>query len=998
MKNLSPEINLGASEAGMMDLSTFSADEGALYPLVGEWLYFSDELLTTEEIKAKRDEAQIKTYPQDWMEESVKKDYNYGTFYTELSLPDDLLRENLSLHVPKPRLALKLFIDDELVGASGNPASTIDEFEASMSPYIAHFHTEKQTIDIVLHVSNDDTTPPTPVTPIAFGTTDAIQDNKVISMVSKLIVVTAFCFILIFAIFLYFYLQANAKKIMFYLAIYMIFNILTTLLDYDQVLLLDMPFSYEIKSKMYRLSYVFTALFAFQFFRYFLAEYKTARWYHYYPYVSIGYATFVIIAPLTLIDTFSAFLLVIFLVPIIYIVVKFARALQDEAEDVELLLLMGISLLNNLLWSVYKTSTNTLTFEYYPIDVLIALFLFALYWLRKYIRHTEKIEALTEELIEKDKSKDDFLAQTSHELRNPLHSMINIAELVVQNPQNKLVQADKKSMDLLLSVGKRMSLLIDDLLDLTLLSEKRLRLEKTAVNMRTVVATVIDMLYYLVLPKNITIKNNIAHDFPAVYADESRLIQLVLNIAHNAIKYTDDGEIVITASVKDGKAWIEVRDTGRGIAPEQMDTIFEPFMKRNEVDGIGLGLQVTKELIEHHGGTIAITSELDEGTTVLFTLPLAEKSTVLVATQDIVSSVEIADESEESDIEQDIQVSKAKILLVDDDQVNVEVIAKLLQADRYEVVTALSGQEALQKMQTTPVDLVISDVMMPHMSGYELVKKIREQYAISELPIILLTARGKMTDLNAGFQVGANDYVVKPVDALELRARVKALTDLQVAVKDQLKLEAAWLQAQINPHFLYNTINSIMMMAKANPAKMQYLLEKFVYFLRTSYNFQSKESLVLLRDELQLVDAYLSIEKERFGDRLQILWGIDESLDIYIPPLSLQTLVENALKHGILNRMEGGTITLQSIEEAEYIDIIIQDDGVGMSKETIKKVKEHEFAKEYGIGLINTDKRLRKWLQTSLMIDSDVNEGTKITIRIQKDIQQTISPNYKIEM
>src|SRR5699024_11832335 len=91
MKNLSPEINLGASEAGMMDLSTFSADEEALYPLVGEWLYFSDELLTTEEIKAKRDEAQIKTYPQDWMEESVKKDYNYGTFYTELSMPDDLL-------------------------------------------------------------------------------------------------------------------------------------------------------------------------------------------------------------------------------------------------------------------------------------------------------------------------------------------------------------------------------------------------------------------------------------------------------------------------------------------------------------------------------------------------------------------------------------------------------------------------------------------------------------------------------------------------------------------------------------------------------------------------------------------------------------------------------------------------------------------------------------------------------------------------------------------
>jgi len=771
---------------------------------------------------------------------------------------------------------------------------------------------------------------------------------------------------------------------MFYLAIFMIFNILTTLLDYDQVLLLDLPFSYEIKSKMYRLSYVFTVLFAFQFFRYFLAEYKTPCWFNYYFYVNIAYVIFVVVSPLTWIDTYSAFLLVIFLVPLVYIVVKFSSAIRDDAEDVELLLLMGISLLNNLLWAVYKTSTNTLTFEYYPIDVLIALFLFALYWLRKYIRHTEKIEALTEELIEKDKSKDDFLAQTSHELRNPLHSIINIAELVVQNPQNKLMIEDKKSMDLLLSVGKRMSLLIDDLLDLTLLSEKRLRLDKAPVHMRTVVSTVIDMLDYLVLPKNIRIKNRIPHDFPAVYADESRLIQLVLNLVHNAIKYTNDGGIVITASVKDGKAFIEIQDTGRGIAPEQMDTIFEPFMKSEEVDGIGLGLQVTKELIEYHGGTIQITSELHVETTVLFTLPFAAETKVLEMPQDVISSVEIADESEESDIEQDIQVSKAKILLVDDDQVNVEVIAKLLQADCYEVVTALSGQEALQKMQTTAVDLVISDVMMPHMSGYELVKRIREQYAISELPVILLTARGKMTDLNTGFQAGANDYVVKPVDALELRARVKALTDLQVAIKDQLKLEAAWLQAQINPHFLYNTINSIMMMAKANPAKMQYLLEKFVYILRTSYSFQSKESLVLLKEELQLIDAYLSIEKERFGDRLQILWGIDESLDIYIPPLSLQTLVENALRHGILNRVEGGMITLQSVETADYIDIIVQDDGVGMSGEMIQKIKDHEATKEHGIGLINTDKRLRKWLQTSLMIESEMNEGTKITIRIRK--------------
>src|SRR5690625_2416416 len=484
MMNVSPKVNFGESEAGVMDLSSFESGK-ALYPLAGEWLYYPDVLLSADEIKKNPDKGHVKHYPQDWLEQSAIKDYNYGTFYTRLYIHDNLLHKSLSFHVPNARLASKLFVDGELLGASGNPSNNLVDFEASMSPYIVHFFAEKNTLDIVLHVSNNGTEPPVPLTPIVFGTTDSIQENQVFTIISKLVVVTVFSFMFLFAVFLSLHLKMSQRKTMFYLAIYFIFNILTVMLDYDRVILLDLPLAYEIKSKILRISYVLNALFAFQFFKHFLSEYKTATLYNYYPYANILYVLFLIIAPMELIDKYGASLVVIFIIPIMYFVVKLFRAVRHGAQDAELLLLVGLSMLNNLLWSIYKNFTDVLTFEYYSIDAFIELVLFILYWIRKYIRYTEENNALTAELIAKDKDKDDFLAQTSHELRNPLHSMMNIAQLVVDNPKNSIIKEDKESMNLLLSVGKRMSLLIDDLLDLTLMNEKKLNLVKSPVYMRT---------------------------------------------------------------------------------------------------------------------------------------------------------------------------------------------------------------------------------------------------------------------------------------------------------------------------------------------------------------------------------------------------------------------------------------------------------------------------------------------------------------------------------
>src|SRR5690625_110121 len=150
---------------------------------------------------------------------------------------------------------------------------------------------------------------------------------------------------------------------------------------------------------------------------------------------------------------------------------------------------------------------------------------------------------------------------------------------------------------------------------------------------------------------------------------------------------------------------------------------------------------------------------------------------------------------------------KPRILIVDDDSVNLKVLYNVLSDDIYDIETVTNGEEALALIDTFEWDLVIADVMMSQMSGYLLTQKIRDTYSISELPIILLTARNNIEDIYSGFLAGANDYLIKPVDALELIVRVDALTDLRASIQERLRMEAAWLQVQIRPHFLLNTLN-----------------------------------------------------------------------------------------------------------------------------------------------------------------------------------------------
>ena len=272
--------------------------------------------------------------------------------------------------------------------------------------------------------------------------------------------------------------------------------------------------------------------------------------------------------------------------------------------------------------------------------------------------------------------------------------------------------------------------------------------------------------------------------------------------------------------------------------------------------------------------------------------------------------------------------------------------------------------------------------MMPGMSGYDLTRMVREQFSLSELPVLLLTARAQPADIYAGFSAGANDYVTKPVDGVELKYRIRALLGLKQSIHELLTMEAAYLQAQIQPHCIFNTLNSIMALSLIDIEKMRKLGDAFATYLKISFDFLNTKQLVELSHELELLRAYLYVEQERFGERLSIQWEIQEEPRLLLPPLTIQPLVENALKHGLLTELTGGTLLIRGVREEGGFRVEVRDNGQGMEPDLVNRLLHEPSRNKRGIGLYNTNQRISRLYGRGLSIRSRPGEGTSVSFFI----------------
>jgi len=382
--------------------------------------------------------------------------------------------------------------------------------------------------------------------------------------------------------------------------------------------------------------------------------------------------------------------------------------------------------------------------------------------------------------------KDEFLANTSHELRTPLHGIIGITEsLIEQKTRHNTPALVVDQLNIVMAAGRRLANLVNDILDVSKLKNREIILVKKSLDFKKLTDVVLTLCRPLTIGKDIELINEIPDTVAVVSGDENRLQQVLHNLVGNAIKFTEKGSVRVKAEQHNGRMRISVQDTGVGIPENQLKRIFLSFDQgysngSTYSQGAGLGLSIVRQLIHLHGGEVSASSEVGGGSVFSFDLeassaPVDNDSALPLGLTRIednsggapVSSAPAANNG----------VKNFHILVVDDEPLNLQVVTNQLR-DRYAQIEAVtSGAQALAAIEKNLPHLILLDIMMPKMSGFELCKILRERYPKEKIAIIFLTAKNQVTDLVEGFAMGANDYISKPFSQNELLTRVQYQLD-----------------------------------------------------------------------------------------------------------------------------------------------------------------------------------------------------------------------------
>ncbi|WP_019029155.1 two-component regulator propeller domain-containing protein [Colwellia piezophila] len=444
---------------------------------------------------------------------------------------------------------------------------------------------------------------------------------------------------------------------------------------------------------------------------------------------------------------------------------------------------------SNGVWNKTGTSLKLIilpppwkTWWAYSLYTLV-MFSLVLVFVRAQRKKVHYERSVVRQLKQVDTLKDEFLANTSHELRTPLNGIIGLAESLMDGVAGQLPNKANKDLAMVVASGKRLANLVNDILDFSKLKNHHLELHAKPIDLYTITEVVLALSRPLLGDKKLVLVNDVMIDFSAAQADENRIQQTLHNLVGNAIKFTEQGLITVSATTENGWIKVKVTDTGIGIPEDRLTSIFASFEQGEGVGsrvygGTGLGLAVSKKLVELHGGVLAVESILGKGSSFSFTLPIANEP-ALNKDKDNSNITRLHWIEDEAIPEQEQENSTTnnkgfKILLVDDEPINRQVLHNHLSMQDYQLVEVSGGEQALQAIsEQGPFDLVLLDIMMPKVSGYEVCKILRLSHGINDLPVIFLTAKNQVNDLVHSFAVGANDYLSKPVSKLELLARVE---------------------------------------------------------------------------------------------------------------------------------------------------------------------------------------------------------------------------------
>lgn len=397
-----------------------------------------------------------------------------------------------------------------------------------------------------------------------------------------------------------------------------------------------------------------------------------------------------------------------------------------------------------------------------------------------------ELEETASQIAQSSKYKSEFLANMSHELRTPLNSLLILAQMLGQNTEGNLTTKQIEFAKTIYSSGNDLLQLINDILDLSKVESGKMDIHLEWINMKEL-STFVDQSFSLLAEqKGLSFLIDLQESLPNIICtDLHRLQQILKNLLSNAFKFTNNGQVTLQGKVSDGEILISVVDTGIGIEQDKLNLIFEAFQQADgttsrNYGGTGLGLSICRRLAELLGGKITVKSEVGIGSTFTLHLPIHSEewaSPHLIGhAEAAVSHLEentdlIENElDDDADLEEkDSTLKNKKILIADDDMRNIFALTTVLERKQMKVVFAENGVEALQQLHNhSDIDLILMDIMMPKMDGYEAIRTIRQDPQYHSLPIIAVTAKAMKNDRENCLAAGATDYLSKPIDMEQL--------------------------------------------------------------------------------------------------------------------------------------------------------------------------------------------------------------------------------------
>jgi signal transduction histidine kinase len=641
------------------------------------------------------------------------------------------------------------------------------------------------------------------------------------------------------------------------------------------------------------------------------------------------------------------------------------------------------------------------------------------------VRALREAERRAEALAELDRAKTVFFSNISHEFRTPLTLMLGPLEDLLAGQQGTLTQAQRRQVELVHRNGLRLLRLVNSLLDFSRIETGRAAASYEATNLATLTAELASAFDSLLEQSALKL---VVHCPPLpepVWVDPQMWEKIVLNLLSNAFKFTFEGEIRVALAWQGERVALAVSDTGTGIPPEELPRIFERFhrvqgAKGRSYEGSGIGLAMVQELVKLHGGTVQVESQVGQGTT--FTVLLPTGNAHLARERlDTARAPATPSQSAAAFIQEAASwrhspepgsalpsiwppaplapeatgahggLSGARILVADDNADMREYMLRLLEG-RFTVEAVRDGQAALAAARALPPDLVLSDVMMPGLDGFGLLRELRADPRTASIPVILLSARAGEEATIEGLRAGANDYLVKPFSARELLARVEGNVRTALARQD---LDAF---AGRIAHDLKNLLAPLPMIGAQVKAldnerarragerlerltrRASDLLDGMLAFARAEHS-AVEEGSVLIRGVINDVMEDLSGLRTQVGAQVDL--GEVEDLAVALPRGLLYVVLLNLLTNAI-KFMEGRPVRqvfVSAHASSGKCMLTVRDTGPGIAPEVLPHIFEPFFrapgtsASGHGIGLA-TVQRILKASDGGVLVESAVGVGT----------------------